>query len=132
MNKRIAAALIVLSGAVGLAPTTRADTLPLSCNSGRFSFSGEVSFSVDGPFVHWDTAGGAVDGTGQDKNNINFWLQTAFDGLVRTCFSPDNLDDGEWYSCNLDYTVPIWNDSRLSFEAVFDKSGSDPRCSGGV
>ncbi|WP_066514309.1 hypothetical protein [Curtobacterium ammoniigenes] len=122
------------AGTVAAASTTSAGATPryvdrtVSCSAGNFT--GTAELRVSSPASDGSTTTGSVlryriqkhnGQQGGNKANINLFVGG------NSAKSPDRMiQDGNWH------TLDLWtagNSSRGEIQFIFDKSGSDPRCS---
>ncbi|MFS2199815.1 hypothetical protein ACCD00_14955 [Pseudomonas sp. Pseusp3] len=67
--------------------------------------------------------------SGGNKANVNLVVANFNGGGSKEVKSPDRMkQDGQWNAQDLSVMHAPWSSAQIRVEFIFDKSGSDPRC----
>lgn len=69
--------------------------------------------------------------SGGNKANVNLVVANFLGSGSKEEKSPDSMkQDGQWHSQSLAIMYAPWSSAQIRVEFIFDRSGSDPRCTG--
>jgi hypothetical protein len=107
------------------------DSIHVACTAqGNLTLEGDAFFRSVGPATReWFEFRYILYGDMGKKSNVDIRIHEN-GALVLALLSPDDRRAGRLYVVDLAHPVQtsVDNDEEVSFEAIFDKFGYDPRC----